>query len=56
MEELKFQLNLKEVPVSITDLSGEEKAYTLRELTSQQRAKFLNGLGLSIQKVGKLKV
>ncbi len=49
MKELAFQLNLKEVPVKITDLSGEEKTFTLRELTSQQRAKFLNGLGSRVK-------
>ncbi len=49
MEELKFQLNLKEVPVNITNKEGEEKTYTLLELTSQQRAKFLNGLGSRVK-------
>jgi len=57
MKELTFQLNLKEVPVSITDKEGQEKTYTLRELTSQQRAKFLNGLGSRVKytKSGKTK-
>jgi len=45
MEELTFQLNLQEIPVNITDKEGNEKVYSLRELTSQQRAKFLNSLG-----------
>ena len=49
MKELTFQLNLKEVPVKITDKQGEEKTFTLRELTSQQRAKFLNGLGSRVK-------
>lgn len=49
MEELKFQLNLQEVPVNITDKEGNEKVYTLRELTSQQRAKYLNGLGSRVK-------
>ena len=49
MEELTFQLNLQEVPVSITDKEGQEKMYALRELTSQQRAKFLNGLGSRVR-------
>ncbi len=49
MKELTFQLNLKEVPVNITNMDGEEKVYTLRELTSQQRAKFLNGLGSRVK-------
>ncbi len=57
MKELAFQLNLKEVPVTITDKQGEEKTFTLRELTSQQRAKFLNGLGSRVKytKSGKTK-
>ncbi len=57
MKELTFQLNLKEVSVNITDKQGEEKTYTLRELTSQQRAKFLNGLGSRVKytKSGKTK-
>ncbi len=49
MKELTFQLNLKEVPVNITDKEGCEKIYTLRELTSQQRAKFLNNLGSRVK-------
>ena len=49
MKELTFKLNLKEVPVSITDKEGQEKTYILRELTSQQRAKFLNGLGSRVK-------
>ena len=49
MKELTFQLNLKEEAVKITDKQGEEKTYTLRELTSQQRAKFLNGLGSRVK-------
>ena len=49
MEQLTFQLNLQEVPVNITDREGSEKIYTLRELTSQQRAKFLNGLGSRVK-------
>ncbi len=49
MKELIFQLNLKEVPVNITDKEGEEKTYILRELTSQQRAKYLNNLGSRIK-------
>ena len=57
MEELTFQLNLQEVPVNLTDKEGLEKKYTLRELTSQQRAKFLNGLGSRVRytKSGKTK-
>ncbi len=49
MEELTFQLILQEVPVNITDKEGYEKKHTLRELTSQQRAKFLNSLGARVQ-------
>ena len=57
MKELTFQLILKEEPVNITDKQGEKKKYTLRELTSQQRAKFLNGLGSRVKytKSGKTK-
>lgn len=45
MKELKFALQLKELPVSITDIDGVEKAFTLRELSGIQRDRFLNEMG-----------
>lgn len=40
MNELNFDLKLKEVPVSITTLDGQKKSYTLRELTGLQREEY----------------
>ncbi len=49
MEELKFTLELEEVPIKITDKDGETKAYTLKELTSNERSIFLNQTGKKVK-------
>jgi len=52
MEELKFSLKLKEIPVNITDVDGQEKSYTLRELTGAQRDTFLDEMGSRLKYAG----
>ena len=37
MNELSFDLKLKEVPVSVTTLDGQKKSYIVRELDGLQR-------------------
>jgi len=44
MENLTFSLDLVEQEVNITNKAGENKKYILRELTSKQKAQYLNGM------------
>ena len=48
MEELKFSLKLKERPVTITDLDGQEKKYVLKELTGPQRETYMESFDISM--------
>lgn len=48
MDALKFDLKLKEVPVSITDVGGREHAYVLRELTGLQRQIYNDSLDIDM--------
>jgi len=52
MEKLKFTLKLKEVPVDIVDIDGQEKVYILQELTGAQRDIFLNEMGERLKYTG----
>ncbi len=45
MKELKFELKLKEEPVTLTGKDGVAKTHVLRELTGSQRDAFLNEIG-----------
>jgi len=49
MDELKFNLKLKEVPVCIVDIDCNEKQYTLRELAGDERNTWLNSMRKRIQ-------
>lgn len=49
MKELVFTLKLEEVPVKITDKDGVKKNYTLVELESDQRSRFLNQTGKKVK-------
>ena len=45
MEKMEFTLKLQEVAVEMSDGAGGVKTYTLKELTSDQRNRFLNQIG-----------
>jgi len=44
MENLTFSLDLVEQEITITNKAGESKKYFLRELTSKQKAQYLNNM------------
>jgi len=41
-DELRLKLNRKEIPVVLEDENGQEKKYTLKELSGAERNKYLN--------------
>jgi len=49
MEKLSFSLKLEEVQIEIMDIEGSERIFVLKELTSEQRSKFLNQTGKKVK-------
>ena len=49
MTELRFSTVLKELPVFLTGVDGTEKKYTLKELTSTQRATYSESFDIKIE-------
>ena len=45
MANLSFSLKLEELSINITDAEGTEQVYTIRELTGEQRDRYLNTIG-----------
>jgi hypothetical protein len=49
MSNLKFNVKLKETPVTIVDENNEEKIYKLKELTGEGRAKYNDNFDYKIE-------
>lgn len=54
----KYSLKLSEIPITIIDKSGQEKDYTMHELSGKRRAQYLNEMNerISISPDGKTEV
>ena len=57
-ETRKYSLKLKEMPITILDANGQQKDYTMHELSGKQRAQYLNEMNkrISISPDGKAEV
>jgi len=57
-ETRKYSLKLKEMPITILDANGQQKDYTMHELSGKQRAQYLNEMNerISISPDGKTEI